>query len=70
MLLLVLLLTDFRGEIDDFRCTGWSVSRAMVALPQGIPIVWGTKRKLGDDFRCMPDMSRPPTGALPVVSAR
>ena len=70
MLLLVLLLTDFRGEIDDFRCTGWSVSRAMVALPQGIPIVGGTKMKLGDDFRCISDMPRPPTEALPVVSAR
>ena len=69
-MLMVLLLSCFRGEIDDFRYVGWTVSRVMVALPQGIPIVWGTKRKLGDDFRCISDMPNPPTGALPVVSAR
>ena len=69
-MLLVLLLSCFRGEIDDFRYVEWTVSRVMVALPQGIPIVWGTKIKLGDDFRCISDMPRPPTRALPVVSAR
>ena len=50
MLLLALLLSCFRREIDDFRYTGWTVERVMVALPQGIPIVWGPKESLGMTF--------------------
>ena len=62
MLLLVMLLSCFRGEIDDFRYTGWTVSRVMVALPQGIPIVWGPKGSLGMTFGAYPTCPDLPQG--------